>query len=256
MKLVATLLIALSLALGLVAASSAYLVSLERSDADLLGLTVNELVQVREGEGLGRRAAAVKGDRLESARLAELRAGGVERVRVEEFAFGRWEERWLFLVALLGLSMGAFLARRAASAAVAAEALESEGKGDSPAARLAAIEGLVEELLAGWESRVVRGRESSFVLERLALAIEEHGPAFVGARDRLVARMGLGGYAELMDRFAGAERQLHRAWSSAADGYLEETHACLGRARIVLEEARAALGAAGARDAPVVLREP
>ena len=33
--------------------------------------------------------------------------------------------------------------------------------------------------------------------------------------------------------------------SAAADGVLEETHVCLGRARVALEETREALGSAG-----------
>ena len=243
MKPLATLLLALALALGLVAASSAYLVALERADAELSGLTVNEDVQVREGEGDGRRRIVAKGESLDAERIAALRAGGAKRVRVEEFGFGRWEERWLFLVALLGLACGAFLARHAAAASTAGKS-EHDRSADSPAALLEKIQGIVDELLASWEARVVYAGDSEYVLEGLAIAIEDHGPAFVAARDQLVARMGLGGYAALMDRFAGAERQLHRGWSAAADGCLEETRACLERARVALGEARAALGGA------------
>ncbi len=245
MKPLAHLIIALSLSLALVSLSSAYLVDLGRTDAELLGLNVSEDVPVLQPDGIARRNVVEKGQTLDGARLAALRAAGVERVRVEEFAFERWEQSWLFLLALAGLGVGAFLARRAAAASVAAQAALVGAGGSSPTSELAAIERIVEELLRDWDERVVRGREREHVRSRLGLAIEEHGPAFVAAREVLVAELGLGGYAGLMDRFAAAERQLHRAWSAAADGVLEETHVCLQRARIMLAESRDALDGAG-----------
>jgi hypothetical protein len=248
MKLLATLLIMISLAVGLTSASSAYLADLSRPDGQLIGLTLNEDVSVLLGDGRTRATLAKRGAELDPQRLAELRAASVNRVRVEEFGLGRWNERYIFLLALLGLGGGAFLTRRAAAQAIAAQhhALGNASDRRSPAGELSAIAGIVEELLAAWVQRAPGGMDARYVLGRLAAAIEEHGPAFVASRELLVARMGLGGYASLMDRFAGAERQLHRAWSAAADGVLEETHVCLERARVVLEEARAALGSAGA----------
>lgn len=237
MRLVANLLIALSLALALVAASSAYIADLGRPDAELAGLTLNEPVQRIGADGLTRTPVAAKGQALTVEFLGLLRAAEVQRVRVEEFQLGRWEQRWIFLLALVGLAAGAFLVRRANALALA----EADGAGGaqrvSPAAELAAIEGIVEELIDAWDG----GLRAEVVLERLSVAIDEHGPAFVGARELLVARMGLGRYAALMDRFAAAERQIHRAWSAAADGVLEETYDCLGRARVALEEARRAV---------------
>ncbi len=237
MRLLANLLIALSLAAALVAASSAYLVDLARPDAELVGLTLNETVQRIEADGIQRADVAKKGMALDAAILDALRAAEAGRVRVEEFALARWEQRWIFLLALVGLGAGAFGVRRA-NAAVLAEADRAGGaQRVSPAGDLAAIAGIVEESLRTWDG----GAPAQAVLERLSVAIDEHGPAFVGARDVLVARMGLGAYASLMDRFAAAERQIHRAWSAAADGVLEETYECLGRARVMLEETRALL---------------
>lgn len=256
MRLIANLLIAISLAVGLVAASSAYLVDLSLEDEALVGLTLNERVLRLEPDGLTQVELGKKGTLLDAPLLAALRGAQIARVRVEEFAFGRWKERWYFLLTLFGLGAGALLVRQATAAALAREHLVGESGGRrAPAAELAAIAGIVEELLGAWdevglsrdpfEDRSARARDGRWVLERLSVAIEEHGPAFVAARELLVSRMGLGGYAALMDRFAAAERQLHRAWSSAADGVLEETGDCLGRARVMLEEARLALGSAG-----------
>ena len=51
----------------------------------------------------------------------------------------------------------------------------------------------------------------------------------------------MGGYAELMDRFAGAERQINRAWSAAADGVLPESHRCLANVPEMMREAESKL---------------
>ena len=64
-----------------------------------------------------------------------------------------------------------------------------------------------------------------------------HVPPFIAARPALVARLGLGGYAQLMDHFAAAERQLNRAWSAAADGYATDAVECLDNASTLLGEA-------------------
>ena len=247
MKLLAKLLIAISLAVGLGAASSAYLADLASDDAQLIGLTVNENVKrLVEPDELERIDVAKKGTTLDAATIAALRQAEANRVRVEEFALVRWNERWIFLFAMLGLGAGAFLMRRASAAEIAEQQAQGEAGGRrAPGAELADIERIVAELLEVWPQRVAPHDDARYVLERLSVAIEDHGPAFVASRELLVARMGLGGYASVMDRFAGAERQIHRAWSAAADGVLEETHVCLQRARVVLAETREALGSHG-----------
>jgi len=238
MKLLASLLIAISLAVGLTAASSAYLTDLSRSDDQLMGLTINEEVRVLALDGLTRNIVAKRGSMLDATHLEAMRAAHVAHVRVEEFSLRRWNERWVFLLALLGMAGGALLTRRAAARAFALQhGSDTSRDRRSPSDELTAIASIVEDLLATWSAR----GDAKVVLERLAVAIEEHGPAFVSGREMLVARMGLGGYAGLMGRFAAAERQLHRAWSAAADGVLEETYVCLGRAQVLLQETRAAL---------------
>jgi hypothetical protein len=77
----------------------------------------------------------------------------------------------------------------------------------------------------------------ALILERLGEAQKTHMPAFVEARPILIARLGLGGFAELMDRYAAAERQINRAWSAAADGVPAEAAQCLELASVFLDEA-------------------
>ena len=55
--------------------------------------------------------------------------------------------------------------------------------------------------------------------------------AFVDARESIVHRYGLTAYGDVMTRFAAAERYLNRVWSASADGYIDEVHEYLTRAK-------------------------
>ena len=74
------------------------------------------------------------------------------------------------------------------------------------------------------------------IIERLGEVQSTHVPAFVDARPLLISRLGLSGFAELMDRFAAMERQVNRAWSAAADGVEDEALDCLERASALAAE--------------------
>lgn len=65
--------------------------------------------------------------------------------------------------------------------------------------------------------------------------------AFVEARESIAHSWGMQAYAEVMSHFAAAERYLNRVWSTAADGYIDESHTFMGRSREEFEEALAAL---------------
>ena len=62
---------------------------------------------------------------------------------------------------------------------------------------------------------------------------------FADARNALVQRFGLQGFAEVMTPFASAERFVNRAWSAAADGYIGEAVNSLTRAHQYVEQADA-----------------
>ncbi len=53
---------------------------------------------------------------------------------------------------------------------------------------------------------------------------------FVEARETLIHTYGLRQYAELMTDFSTAERNINRAWSASADGYVDEVWLSLERA--------------------------
>lgn len=67
---------------------------------------------------------------------------------------------------------------------------------------------------------------------------------FANARQALVKRFGMNVYADVMTEFASAERFLNRAWSAAADGYVDEVEDCLNRANSHLSSTRQIIGAA------------
>lgn len=238
MKLLAAILITAGLVLGTVSATTAYVPRIETIDAaDALtlaapaGLDPADATQPLVDPGTAD-APVILTEKL----LARLAAAGVKRVRVKEFAFGRWDHAWLFLVASIGLIAGAFLIRQSARGEVAASLHDETHPEESPehALKMAieAVDRLLDEL-PGLASDTGRTR-------RIVASLDElhgtHMEAFVEQRPLLIGRLGAGGYAQLMDRFAAAERQLNRAWSAAADHVLEESMHCLGEGAARLEE--------------------
>jgi hypothetical protein len=55
--------------------------------------------------------------------------------------------------------------------------------------------------------------------------------AFVQARYSLVHSFGLQQFADVMNPFAAGERYLNRVWSASTDGYIDEAHTYVGKAR-------------------------
>ena len=64
---------------------------------------------------------------------------------------------------------------------------------------------------------------------------------FVSARESISHAFGLQAYADVMSEFATGERYLNRAWSASTDGYIEEVHDYLGRAKRQFASAHAKL---------------
>jgi hypothetical protein len=245
MKLLASLIIAVSLALGAIAATTAYSPRLDAIDPAHERLTLNAPagMQAREepGRTLGRpQPIARAGTALTADVFAELRSAGVQRVRVKEFGWARWDYGWLLGFAVLGLILGAVmirLERRQALAAALAPQAAGAAAVDSPDALLrgaAADLAALRSDLAGMRSDEER---LEAILSRITKVQQRRFEPFVAARPMLIGRLGMAGYAQLMDSFAAAERQVNRAWSAAADGVLEESLYCLEAAQPLLDEA-------------------
>jgi hypothetical protein len=60
--------------------------------------------------------------------------------------------------------------------------------------------------------------------------------AFVQARQSIIHSFGLQAYADVMNPFAAGERYLNRVWSASADGYIDEAHVYLAKAREQFEQ--------------------
>jgi hypothetical protein len=245
MRLLSMLLRNASLIAGLFGAVTAYLPSLGLPDDQLIGLTLNAPAGIVSDAGGKPQALAAKDARLTPELLKTLRAAGVRRVRVKAFAVARWSGLWLFLAGCAGLAASARLGRAGARAKPAAAPDSAAAARENPEAVLAAIRGAVESLqteLPAFRNQTARCHRA---LDVLGAVQENLVPDFIALRPVLVGRLGLGGYARLMDRFAAGERQVNRAWSAAADGIDLETTACLEQATRLLAEAEALLGGIG-----------
>lgn len=263
MKLIGYLIIAVGLTLGAVGASTAYLASLSLPDEVLLPQdapqpqAAGEEPQAEEEEVDWLELAtavwpegdpddvaeplAEPGEPLTPDLLAQLRGAGIEYVRVKSFAFARWEGKWLTLAGIVGLIAGAALIRRGGRASAAAA--------DARAGSAATPEALMDEARLGLLALHEQAQRMPAGAERAHLIMERVGEIqrgqinpVVEGRGRLRARLGLAGYARVMDRFAAAERQVNRAWSAAADGDDDEAMSCLVRGAESLAAARERMG--------------
>lgn len=233
MKLAGFIIIALSLVLGVLGAMTAYLPRLSLPDERLLNLTLAaDAGRAATPAGAIGPIARTK-SKVTPEGLAELRAANVKRIKVYEFAFNRWSEWWLFLLGCAGLFAGAMMVRRRASSAASAVADADETADASHTLeQIHRDVAVLREALAAMEPADAAAR----VLEDVGRLQRDQIPAFIAARPRITAQRGMSGYAQIMDAFAGAERQLNRAWSAAADDVVEESITCLERASELIEE--------------------
>ena len=60
---------------------------------------------------------------------------------------------------------------------------------------------------------------------------------FADARETMIHVFGMKHYADVMSAFAAGERYINRVWSASTDGYVDEVHSYLERARRQFREA-------------------
>lgn len=239
MKLLASLLIVVSLTLGLIATVTAYAPAVDSLTADDLPLTLTTDIG-KQTEADDAPPLYESGTEVTEEILADLQAKSddIPYIRVREFAFHRWGMRWWLIASAAGLLVGSLLLRFAAKA----ETLQ-------PTAVTAEPAGSPPDLLKGALDRVRALRaevgqttpgQTTEVLHRIGDELDavrrENLEPFVIARNKLIAQYGMGGFAQIMDRFAASERQLNRAWSAAADHVLHESLDSLAQGEVLLEE--------------------
>lgn len=181
---------------------------------------------------------------LSRDKLQALAAAGETRVTVKEFSFTRWQHWWLLALAAAGLGAGAFLIKASKPSAEAAKSAEAADTTHlSPTQALEEI----DRTLTAVRAAVHDAPNEHDALKRIVtdLGKLQLGPidAVVSSRETFVNAHGLTAYATFMDQFAGLERKINRAWSTAADNHLPEATLALDDAIARLEPTKAQLPA-------------
>ncbi len=240
MKLIVQLLMVISLATGALAASTAYHVSLDLRDEQLEKLTLNDDVGLRVTPDGEREPLIKKDSRLTPENIALLRDEGVAFARVKEFSLDRWPGSLVFLVSVIVMAGSALSMRRMSRSAMG---VSGSGRPESsPAECLNSACQAVNELSDKVGAADDEPTRLRLIVVELASVGQNQMTAFVEARSQLTGELGLGKTAEIMDRFAAAERQVNRAWSAAADAHMEEAAGCLDTAKQLLADTRELLG--------------
>ncbi len=139
-----------------------------------------------------------------------------------------------FATAVIGIA-GVLILRRTESG--------PGGSHEAAEANVRSLQGSMDTLVKNLQS-LHDHRESTFVYDIHGQIDDTLAPelaAFADARESMIPRFGLAGYAEVMDRFARAERLINRAWSASADGYIDEVWKSLGHAQDEMREAQSHL---------------
>ncbi|MEM1423172.1 MAG: hypothetical protein AAGH64_04125 [Planctomycetota bacterium] len=175
---------------------------------------------------------AQSGDRLNAQLLETLREYNVEQVKSTSFMPGIWLTTWpswVFIVSIGTLFGAAMMVRSATRAAGRAALAANPQEIDDPAmlpqdavSLALMIQQEVERVVAEVHALADEPSQLALIVERLGEVQKTLVPAFAAARPAIIAKMGMGGYAQVMDAFAASERRINRAWSAAADGHQEE----------------------------------
>lgn len=254
MKLLGGILIVVSLVVASISASVAYHISVDRPDDQIVGLTLldpQDLVWLSGDHG-AETVAEAKGvpdtqKRLTPERIERLRdrasqsaSRSARYVRVREFSFARWPAKWTFLLAWVGMVAGALLQRRSALPGAGKHPSESAV---TPLEALKGVMGKLDEILRLANGPTVDEETRRRIILAGADELQkEQLPAFVEVYPRMVAELGMGHAAEVMDLFSGAERLINRAWSAACDGVVDEAMHSIVQARQTLDAIKLAPG--------------
>ncbi|MDX1503570.1 MAG: hypothetical protein R3325_14515 [Thermoanaerobaculia bacterium] len=110
---------------------------------------------------------------------------------------------------------------------------------DVVAANLEAIDGALARVVE--KVKKLDAEKETVDVYELRHLIDDRFPedldTFVQARQSIAHSHGLQAYADVMNPFAAGERYLNRVWSTSTDGYIDEAHEYLGKAREQFEEA-------------------
>jgi hypothetical protein len=160
----------------------------------------------------------------------------VDRVHVGEFSWARWSHKWWFIGSIILLALCG-LGQRALSG----EKTVKKGAADPVDSIDSAIAEL-EAILAELPGLPTEHDRLHVIVHRVGELQQSQMANFAEAREVLIARHGMGRFAEIMDAFAGAERKVNRGWSAAADHALGESVENLEAGIPLLKETRKRMG--------------
>lgn len=115
----------------------------------------------------------------------------------------------------------------------------STGKSEKTTANLAEIQAALNRLVLNTRQlhKESSGLPPSKILSRIDDDLGDDFATFAEGRNSITAELGLATFADVMSHFAAGERAANRAWSAAADGYVNESESCLQRAAEMLARA-------------------
>ena len=242
-RIVGNLIIAISLVLGAIAATTAYVPRLTDTDTDLqigpgfahlnapAGAVQNAFGEFELDDAGNRIPLVETGTELTPQVQSQLRQSGVTRVRIKEFTFQRWELSWLFVLAAAGLILGArIVTRSAAREIVKHEATNQSEQATNPKHVVQTILGIARSLHEDLPKLSTENEKAKLILTRIDRVQKNLSMQIVDSRNILISQLGLTGFAEFMDAYSRMERALNRAWSAAADGVLDEAFDCISTA--------------------------
>lgn len=244
MKRFGQILTVLSLAVGALSATTAYHVPLATPTAQLVGLTLRDGAGRVEGsdgkvQPLIAAGTTLTAEEVEALKQHKFDKNGsvqaLDAIRVREFDFELWQQKWVFVGALGGMVVGAVLMRLGRRRS---EPLGEQAAALSPGRMINEMADQLDELTTELVEVKEDAQQRKLIVGRVGEIQRQQMVTFIEAREDLVADRGLAEAAQIMDEYSLAERQINRAWSMATDGYLREAKATLQEGTDLMDRLR------------------
>ena len=127
------------------------------------------------------------------------------------------------------------------------KAKSTEGqKSETSESSLAEINTSFDRLIGNIQSLAndVQAIPPSQITNRIDDQLADDFRIIAEGRESITKEFGLDIFADVMTQFAAGERAINRAWSAAADGYVDEADACINRGLGMLRQAQQILSEA------------
>ena len=121
--------------------------------------------------------------------------------------------------------------------------LTANQKSEESAASLSEIKRALSNAVKEVEAlaKVSSQTAPSKIAARIDEQIADELRIFADGRDSMTTEYGLTVFADVMSPFAAGERAINRAWSAAADGYVDEATTCIERSLMMFKDAQTEL---------------